>query len=198
MFEKSSPNAKTALIIASVIVALAVLSGAYLLGYQHGAKDLKTVHDFKARLPGMMDNLTSLSDELKQYAVLAHDNEQLTATNASLTSSARRDAETMKAQQETIKKQQAEIRRLAPTTDLTVAVGLATAARVIPNELTIGFNSSATTGIYTTINNYTYLMQAGEDLRFNLARRECNVELLKIETKSAMFHVACRDSIPGH
>jgi hypothetical protein len=197
MLEKFSPNARAALIIASVIVALAILSGAYLFGYQHGAKDLKAVHDFKARLPGMMDNLTSLSDELKQYAVLAHDNKELAATNALLRSSARQDAETIKAQQETIVKQKAEIRRLAPATDLTVTVELATAARVIPNELTIGFNSSATTGIYTTINNYTYLMQTGENLRFNLARRECNVELVKIETKSAMFHVACRASMPG-
>lgn len=198
MFEKSSPNTKAALVIASVIVALAVLSGAYLLGYQHGAKDLKTVHDFRTRLPGMMNNLASLSDELKQYAVLARNNEQLTATNELLRSSARRDAETIKAQQETIEKQQAEIRRLVPATDLTVTVGLATAERVIPNELTIGLNSSAATGIYTTINNYTYLMQVGENYRFNLARRVCNVELLKIETKSALFHVACRDSIAGH
>jgi hypothetical protein len=196
MLEKLSPNAKAALFIASVIVALAVLGAAYLFGYQHGAKDLKAVRDFRARLPGMMDNLASLGEELKQFAVLARKNEQLMATNELLKSSARRDAETIKAQQETIDRQQAEIRRLVPATDLTVTVGLATAEIVIPNELTIGFNSSATSGIYTTINNYTYLMQAGENYRFNLARRVCNVELLKIETKSARFHVVCRDSIP--
>lgn len=197
MLERFSPNGKAALIVASVVVALVALGGAYLFGYQNGAKDLRAVHDFKAHLPGMLDNLTSLSDDLKQYAVLAHENEQLATTNESLKSSVSRNAETIKTQQVTIDKQQAEIRRLVPTNDLTVTVALASAERVIPNELTIGFNSAAPSGIYTTINNYTYLMQTGENYRVNLARRACNVELLKIEAKSAQFHVACRDPKPA-
>jgi len=82
MFEKLSPNVKAALVTLAARLFLAIVGGAYKIGYDVGAKDLEAVKDFKERdLPKLIDNLGLLSKDFRERADLIKENEKI-ATKA--------------------------------------------------------------------------------------------------------------------
>ena len=194
MFNKYS----TAVFTVVCTLTVAVCVGAFVLGYDLGAKDLAAVSDFKKLdLPKLAASLKSVAADIGDKASLIEENErlssQLKAKDADvirLTVDAEGRKDDLAAARKRIEDLDAQMTNFLPKQMITVDVDEGKAASVIPNLLTIGVPSLYQTFADVRINGTQFSMSAGDQQDVDLGPRKCMVELMKIKPQ-AKFSVSC-------
>jgi|SRR5579862_1753527 len=186
MFERI-PSSLIAIIAVFVTLAVAVIGGAYKIGYDNGAKDYETVADFKAKLPGIMENLSKLTGELSGSAEIVDENKRLIAQVSDL----KKKVEELPKLKGRIAELDAQIAGLFPADEIKLSIPEGTAERIIPNALTVGVSSIATSSVEVVINGYNPTMHVGDHYDNRTNDRVCRIELVKIAKPNANFVVSC-------
>jgi len=176
----------------------AVCVGAFVLGYDFGAKDLATVSDFKKLdLPKLTESLQSAAADIKDRAILMDENQRLTgqvkakdAEVVRLTVDAAGQKDDLTAARKRIADLESQMANFLPKQVLSVDVDEGKAASVIPNLLTIGVPSLYQTFADVRINGTQFAMSSGDHQDLDVGPRKCRVELIKMKPQ-AKFSVSC-------
>jgi hypothetical protein len=191
---------KVALLAAGVTVGLAVVGGAYKLGYDEGAKDLEAVNDFrKIDLPKMLANLKELSADLQARESLRREKDQLAKESAERGKELERlekEASGYSQEKARLQKQIDDLRvklsAIMPRDDITLQISEGEAKRVIPNVLTIAVRTLYAPGTSDlNINGSTKGMYVGDRMSVLIGDSECRIELTKVEKPLATLVLSC-------
>lgn len=191
---------KVALVGAAVAVGIAVIGGAYKLGYDEGAKDLEAVNDFrKVELPKLLANLKDLSADLQSRESLVKENGRLRSEStekdkeiSSLKTDSSRQLQELAAIKSQVTELRSEISKLSPGDEFNVHLSEGEAKRVMPNGLlTIGLVVNYGSFIERSINGSKENVKVGDKASVKVGDRECAVELVKIAKPEADFVVSC-------
>ena len=194
------PWERNALLGAAVVVGVAVIGGAYKLGYDGGAKDLEAVNDFKkADLPKMLENLRELAADLQSRESLKSEKDQLAKESLGkgkeldrLKAEAARYGQEKAGLQKQIDDLNVQISNLLPAEEINVQIKEGEAKRVIPNILTIGVQTLYSSRVYATVNGTGKDIVVGEKPLITVGGRQCGIELLQIDRPHATFVVSCQ------
>jgi Sec-independent protein translocase protein TatA len=202
MFEKLSPNVKAALVTLAATLFLAVVGGAYKIGYDGGAKDLEAVHDFKeSDLPTLIANLGLLSKDFRERADLIKENEKITTKAQQIEDENNKLSIENNNQKKKILENEIIVSDLKqnlklnfPKKEVTIKLSSGQSQTILPKVLRIGYSASYSSSATVLINGKESgsIPVSGFET-IDIAGVTCRLELVNSDSSSIEMVVYCAD-----
>jgi hypothetical protein len=202
MFENLSPNMKAALVTLAATLFLAVIGGAYKIGYDVGAKDLEEVNDFKkSDLPQLIANLGLLSKDFQERADLIKENEkiatkmrQVEADNNKLSVENNNQNTKILENEVIISDLKQKLKLNFPKKEVTIKLSSGQSEIILPKVLRIGYYYSSYSSAQILINgNESESIPVSGFKAIDIAGVACRLELVSSNDFSIEMVVSCAD-----